>query len=162
MRMLHALGAATMLIAASALSAPRVAEETFDACDVYTVDDASKMLGVQANAEPINPKVKRPKVIPVCTYTASKDGKSLATSAQFRFGKTDDEAKRAFDEARLQFQTKPLLIPGTQEAFWSAKTGQLHVRKGRTWLTVSMGPEKVSERDMNDARKLAELLAKKL
>ena len=162
MRVLHAIGAAALLLAANAFAAPKVAEEVFDACEIYTADEASKVLGAQANPEPVNPKVKRPKVIPVCTYFASKDGKSLATSVQFRFGKTDDEAKHAFDEARLQFQTKPLLIPGTQEAFWSAKTGQLHVRKGRTWLTVSAGPDKVSERDMNDARKLAETLAKKL
>ena len=60
----------------------------------------------------------------------------------------------------MQFQTKPVLISGA-EAFWSAKTGQMNLRKGRTWITVSVGPEKLNERDWNDARKLAETLAKK-
>lgn len=162
MRVLHAIGAATLLLAANVFAAPKVAEETFDACDVYTADDAAKALGTAANPEPINPKARRPKIIPVCTYTGSKDGKALATSVQFRWGKTDEEAKRAFDDARLQYQTKPLIIAGYDEAFWSGKTGQLNVRKGRTWVIMSVGADKASERFIDDARKLADTLAKKL
>jgi hypothetical protein len=162
MRVQYAIGAATLLLAMNVLAAPKVVEETFDACDVYTAEDAAKALGTAANPEPINPKVKRPKIIPACTYTGNKDGKAVATSVQFRWGKTDEEAKKAFDEARLQFQTKPLLIPGTQEAFWSGKTGQLHVRKGRTWVTMSVGAEKASERFVDDAKKLADIIVKKL
>ena len=67
----------------------------------------------------------------------------------------------AFDDARMHFQTKPLLISGV-EAFWSGKTGQLHVRKGRTWVTLQVGGAPLQERDINDARKLGEILAKKL
>jgi hypothetical protein len=138
------------------------AQEAFDACEVFTQDDAEKALGTPATGEPVNPKVKRPKVIPVCTYNGVKDGKAVAASAQFRFGKTEGDAQKAFDDARMQFQTKPMLIPGTEAAFWSAKTGQMNLRKGRTWLAVSVGPPKLNERDMGEARKLAELLAKKL
>src|SRR5262249_33064441 len=130
--------------------------------DVYTADDATKMLGATANPEPVNPKVKRPKVIPICTYTGNKDGKAVATSVQFRWGKTDEEAKKEFDQARLQFQTKPLILSGVDEAFWSGKTGQLHIRKGRTWVTMSNGADKASERFIDDAKKMAEMLAKKL
>ena len=162
MRALYVIGAATLLFAANVLAAPKVAEEVFDACDVYTPDDAAKALGTAANPEPINPKVKRPKIIPVCTYTGSKDGKAVATSVQFRWAKTDDEARKEFDQARMQFQTKPLLMTGYDEAFWSGKTGQLHVRKGRTWVTMSIGADKASERFVDDAKKLAEMLAKKL
>ena len=38
----------------------------------------------------------------------------------------------------------------------------LHIRKGRTWVTMSVGAEKPSERFVDDAKKLAEILAKKL
>jgi hypothetical protein len=38
----------------------------------------------------------------------------------------------------------------------------MNLRKGRTWVTVSVGPPKLSERDPADAKKLAEILAKKL
>jgi hypothetical protein len=137
------------------------AEETFDACDVFTQVDAEKALGTTAAGEAVNPKAKRPKVIPACTYNGFKEGKAVAASALFRFGKTEGDAQRAFDDARMQFQTKPMLISGA-DAFWSAKTGQMNLRKGRTWVTVSVGPPKLAERDVADAKKLAEILAKKL
>ena len=157
MRKLTALA----VLGAACLIPPAWAEEAFDACEIFTQDDAEKALGTTAASEPVNPKVKRPKVIANCTYTGFKDGKPVAASAQFRFGKTDADAQRAFDDARMHFQTKPMLISGT-EAFWSAKTGQMNMRKGRAWLTLSVGPPKLSERDLNDAKKLAEILAKKL
>jgi hypothetical protein len=137
------------------------AEETFDACEIFTQGDAELALGTSAAGETFNPKVKRPKVILVCTYNGFKDGKPVAASVQFRFGKTEGDAQRAFDDARMQFQTKPMLISGA-DAFWSAKTGQMSLRKGRTWITVAVGPPKLSERDLADAKKLAEILAKKL
>ena len=158
MRMLNAVGMAALLAAVPAVAA----EETFDACDVFTQADAEKALGTAAQTEPVNPKVKRPKVIPVCTYNGFKDSKPVAASTQFRFGKTEQDTQHAFDEHKLQVQTKPLIIPGTEAAFWSAKTGQMNIRKGRTWVSISVGPPKVSERDMDQAKKLAEILAKKI
>jgi hypothetical protein len=150
------------LVALASIAAPVAAQEAFDACDVFTQADAEKALGTAAQGEPVNPKVKRPKVIPTCTYHGYKEGNPVSASAQFRFGKTDSDAQRAFDEHRLHVQTKPLMMTGAEGIFWSSKTGQMNLRKGRTWLTVSVGPPKVGERDMEQARKLAELLLKKL
>lgn len=159
MRMLHALKFAALLSVAIATTAR--GEDVFDACDVFTVQDAQQALGTAASAEPVNPKVRRPKVVATCTYNGFKEGKSVAASVQFRFGRTEDEAHRAFEDARLQFQTKPLLILG-YEAFWSSKTGQMNLRKGNTWITLSVGPARTEERDIDQARKLAEILAKKI
>ena len=150
------------LLAIGTAGIPAAAQDAFDACDVLTQADAEKALGTTAEAEPVNPKVKRPKVVATCTYHGYKDGKPVAASAQFRFGKTEADAQRAFDEYRLQVQTKPLMIPGLEGVFWSSKTGQMNLRKGRTWVTVSVGPAKLNERDMEQARKLAEVLGKKL
>ena len=152
---------AMAVLGAACLTPAAWAEEPFDACEVFTPEDAEKALGTPAASEPVNPKVKRPKVMPICTYNGVKDGKPVAASAQFRFGKTEGDAQKAFDDARMQFQTKPMLISGA-DAFWSAKTGQMNLRKGRAWLTLAVGPQKLSERDLNDAKKLAEILAKKL
>ena len=157
MRKLTALA----VLGAACLSPAAWAQDAFDACEVFTQGDAEKALGVTAAGELVNPKAKRPKVVAICTYNGFKDGKPVIASAQFRFGKTDSDAQKAFDDARMQFQTKPMLISGT-EAFWSAKTGQMNLRKGRAWLTLSVGPQKFSDRDLNDAKKLAEILAKKL
>lgn len=157
MRMLQALGAAALLIGA----APVAAQEAFDACDVFTQADAEAALGTAATGEAVNPKVRRPKVVSSCTYGAFKDGKAVTAGAQFRFGRSEADALKSFDEARLQFQTKPLYI-AKAEAFWSAKTGQMHLRKGRAWVTLTVGPPKADERTLEPARKLAEILVGKL
>ena len=135
--------------------------QDFDACTVFTEEDAAAAIGAPVSAEPVNPKLKRPKVVPNCSYYGSKEGKVTTASVQFKFGKTDADAKGAFDSARMQFQSKPMLM-GDVAAFWSAKQGQLYVLKGRTWLMIAVGTEKVSERNPDGARKLAEILLKKI
>src|SRR5262245_30251100 len=115
------------------------AEEAFDACTIFTEADAQAGLGVAAAPEPPNPKVKRPKIVLGCTYHGFKDSKPVSASTTFKFGRTEADTQKGFDDARLQFQTKPLFISGA-EAFWSAKTGQLNLRKGRTWIVIAAGP----------------------
>lgn len=150
------------LLLATALFAGAVqAQDAFDACEVFTQAEAESVLGKGASPEPVNPKVKRPKVVTTCSYFGSKDGQVTVATAQFRFAKSEADIQRAFDEERLKFQTKPLLMGGGR-AFWSAKQGQLHLQKGRTWLTVGVGPQKPADREPEPARRLAEQLAKKL
>ncbi len=163
MRKLDVLRRAVLIAAAFAAFGAVAAEEPFDACEVFTQADAEKALGSAAEVvEPPHPaKWKRPKVVTSCTYGAFKDGKRVAASVQFRFGKGEAEAQDAFEDARLKFQTKPLLISGTH-AFWNARTGQLDLLKGRTWVSLSIGPDKPGERDMDQAKKLAEILATKI
>jgi len=137
------------------------AQDAFDACDVFTLVEAKRVLGAAAEPEPVNPKAKKPKVIPTCTWWASKDGKPISASATFRFAKTEADAQRAFDEEKLKFQTKPMLIGGAS-AFWSAKQGAIQLLKGRTWVVASVGGPKPAERDADASKKLAEALEKKL
>ena len=157
--MQHAL----LAVAASAATAtlPSWGQDAFDACTVFTQADAEAAMGVAAAGEPVNPKVRRPKVVNTCTYNGFKDSKPVAAKAEFKFARNEADAQRAFDDARLQFQTKPMFISGA-EAFWSAKTGQMNVRKGRTWVAVSVGGALPKEREMDPAKKLAEILVKKL
>ena len=148
-------------VSSAAAILPASAQDAFDACNVFTQEEAAKALGTAANPEPQNPKVKRPKVVLGCTYTGTKEGKPVTASAQYKFARTPDEQARAFDEARLQFQTKPMLISGA-EAFWAGKAGQMHVRKGRAWITITVGPANIREREVDAAKKVAEALVKKL
>lgn len=148
-------------MAAALFTAISAHAQDFDACTVFTQEDAQAVIGAPVTPEAVNPKVKRPKVVTTCTYFGSKEGKVMTASVQFRVGKTDAEAKSAFDAARLQFQTKPLLM-GEVPAFWSAKQGQLYLLKGHTWLVIGVGSEKLTERNPEGARKLAELLIKKI
>jgi len=158
MRKLHAVGMSLLLAGAQAMAA----EEPFDACVLFTPADAEKALGTAAAPEPVNPKAKRPKVVTTCAYSGFKDAKPVEAKAQFRMARTEAETQHAFDDAKLKTSTKPLLIPGTDASFWSAKTGEMNVRKGRTWIVVNVGPPKVQEREMEAAKGLAEALAKKL
>ena len=148
-----------LILAAWAGSAS--AQEAFDACELFTEVEAKAALGGSPEPEPQSARGKRPRVVPTCTWWSSKDGKSTSASATFRFGRNAGELQSAFDEERLNFQTKPLLIDGAS-AFWSAKQGVLQALKGRVWLVVTVGGTKPSERDMDAARKLAEALVKKL
>jgi hypothetical protein len=161
MRVLKAIGFAGLLPIA-ALAGPAVAQEAFDACAVFTQQDAESALGTAARGEAVNPKVKRPRVVSSCTYNGVKDGKPVSANAGFHVGKNEADARRAFEDHRLRVQTKPLMIPGAEGAFWSAKTAEMSLRKGRTWIIVSVGSPQPSEREMEPARKLAELLGKKL
>jgi hypothetical protein len=154
--------AATALAVASAFAAiPAAAQDAFDACTVFTQQDAEQALATKAEPEPVNPKAKRPKVVLGCAYHGNKEGKPVTATAQFKFARTPDEQARAFDEARLQLQTKPMILSGA-EAFWAGKAGQMHVRKGRAWITLTVGPAAVRERELESAKKLAEALVKKL
>ena len=148
-------------VAAATAVVPAAAQEAFDACNVFTQEDAEKAVGGSMSPEPSNPKARRPKVVLGCAYHGSKEGKPISATAQFKFARTPDEQARAFDEARLQLQTKPILMPGA-ELFWAGKTGQMHLRKGKAWVTLQVGPANVRERDVEAAKKLAERLVKKL
>jgi hypothetical protein len=153
-----ALWAAT---AAAMAVGPAAAQEAFDACNVFTAEDAKKVLGDSASPEPSNPKVRRPKVVLGCAYHGSKDGKAISATAQFKFARTPDDQARAFEEARLQLQTKPMLFPGA-EAFWAGKSGQMHVRKGKAWVTITVGSANVREREVEPAKRVAQSIVKKL
>ena len=152
--------AAAALVAAFTLPAA-IAQEPFDACNVFTPQDAEKVLGAAVAGEPVNPKVKRPRVVLHCSYSANKDGKAATAKAEFRLARSPEESQRAFDEARLVHQTKPMLLSGA-DAFWAGKAGVMHARKGRTWVTLTVGGAKPAERELADARKLAEILVAKL
>jgi hypothetical protein len=146
----------TAFLAFPALCLAQGAKEAFDACAVLTQTDAESVLGKPVVA-PEPPKGKKPAPSATCTYLAGDD----TVSAQFAAGKTDAEAKKAFDEMRLQFQTKPVMMTG-MEGFWSGKTGKFYALKGRNSVIVALGSSRLNERDADRSRKLAELLLGKL
>jgi hypothetical protein len=131
-------------------------KDAFDACQLLTQADAEKALG-KAVAVPELPKGKKAVVSATCTWTAGED----IVSAQFIGAKTDADAKKAFDEMRLQFQTKPVMLTG-MEGFWSAKSGKFYALKGRTAVIVGLGSPKLNERDAEKSRNLAVALLAKI
>jgi hypothetical protein len=131
-------------------------KDAFDACQVLTQADAEKALG-KAVAVPEIPKGKKPVASATCTWMAGED----SVSAQFIGGKTDADVKKAFDEMRLQYQTKPMMLSG-MEGFWSARTGKFYALKGRTAVIVGLGSPRLNERDVEKSRNLAVSLLNKM
>jgi hypothetical protein len=158
MRKLQAVGAVLCCATGMAVAA----EEPFDACQAFTQADAQKALGTEVVGEAFNPKVKRPKVVTSCVYTGTKEGKPVEARVQYRFAQNPAELQKAFEESRLQIATKPLMVKGADASFWSARTGQMNLRKGRTWLIVHVGSPKPVEREVDSSRALAEALAARL
>ena len=131
-------------------------KDAFDACLVLTQADAENALAKPV-AVPELPKGKKYVPSATCTWMAGED----SVSAQFMGGKTDAEVKKSFDEMRLQYQTKPVMMSG-MEGFWSAKTGKFYALKGRIGVIVGIGSPRLNERDADKSRKLAEALLAKV
>ena len=153
MRMLLACVTCSTLLPAGGAAA------AFDACDVFTQGEAEQVMETSVASE--RAKAKRPALVTACSYRGVKEGVPVEASAQFRFAPSEADAQRVFDEARMHLQTKPFLI-GSAQAFWSKGNGEMYLRKGRAWVTLSVGPDQAKDRDMEPARRLAEMIAKKL
>jgi hypothetical protein len=135
----------------------------FNACAVFTEEDAGKVLGAAAEAEAAKGKPPKnpPKFVPTCTYNAVVEGKPQFASVNFRFARTPAEAAASFKETRLEVRGKPVIING-HDAFWHPKMALLHMVKGATWVVIAAGPPKENERQPEQARKLAEILIPKI
>ncbi|MDX2218870.1 MAG: hypothetical protein SF172_07605 [Burkholderiales bacterium] len=138
---------------------PKDAGREFNACSLFTAEDAATVLGTSVEQEVF--KSKAPKVQPNCVYTAKADGKALLISVQFRFFRSPTEAVAALKEARLEARGQPLILSG-QDAYWNAKQALLVVTKGNSIVTITAGPARENERVPELARKVAERLLPKL
>ncbi len=138
------------------------AEEPFDACDVFTQADAEAALGTAARRGAGEPKVRRPKVIATCTYNGFKDGKPVAATVQFRFGRTEAEAQQRLrgrapavpDQAPAHLRRRGVL---EREDRPDEPAQGSHLGRRSRWAR-----RRSSERDMDEAKKLAEILATKI
>ena len=111
MRMLQALGAlgAIEWQPSRYPPPPRMA---FDACTVFTQDDAENgARRRRPRREPVNPKVKRPKVVLGCTYTGFKDSKPVAATVQFKFGTPTPRSARPSTKRACSSRPSPCSSP---------------------------------------------------
>ena len=69
---------ALLVTAFAAWTFPATAQEAFDACNVFTAEDAEKALGTKADPEPVNPKAKRPRTVLGCSYHGARTGSPSA------------------------------------------------------------------------------------
>jgi uncharacterized glyoxalase superfamily protein PhnB len=160
MKVCHSL---LIIFAVSAAACLAQTPKDFDACRIFTAEDAEKALAVAVKKDVVNSKVKnKDKAVMACSYSSeSGDAKPLQVAAVlFRFARSDEEAKRIFSESRLEVRGRPMII-ARADTFWDEKLGQLNVLKGNVWLTVNAGPAGLQKREPEAAKKLAEALIPK-
>lgn len=138
-----------------ATSAQAQAPRDFHACQLFTLEDATAVLGGPAEPEPT--KAKAPKTSLQCNYLRQDGAKAMAASASFRFFRSPAEALATLKESRLEARGRPLIISG-QDAYWHPKTAQLFVAKGNSLVMLQVGVLEEKERDPEPARKAAERL----
>lgn len=161
----HAWIAATGTLLLGALLNVAIAQSSkdasreFNACSLFTADDAAAVLGTSVEQEVF--KTKAPKVQPNCVYTGKVDGKASVISVQFRFFRSPQEAVAALKDARLEGRGQPLILGG-QDAYWHPKQAYLVITKGNSVVTITAGPSRENERLPELARKAAERLLPKL
>ncbi len=153
--------------ASSALTPP-------EACDLFSLDDAKKVLGDTAqvpsspavNAEASSDDIK----VSNCTYetpagTTIADIKNQRmASILSRGAKTQTGADSNKDY--FNGSTKP---EGVQEvtgygdaAFWNPEFGQLNILKGNNWFILQVGNTAATTRTLDDAKKMADVVINKL
>jgi hypothetical protein len=153
-----------IMFAVSAAACMAQTPKDFDACSIFTAEDAEKALAVAVKKDVISSKVKsKDKTALACSYSSeSGDGKALqAAAVLFRFARSDEEAKGLFSESRREVRGRPMII-ARADTFWDEKLGQLNVLKGNVWLTINAGSAGLQKHEPGAAKKLAEALIPKI
>jgi hypothetical protein len=155
-RMLGLLAlAALTLVCIAPLKLRAQMPRDFNACLLFTAEDAGSVLGGPAEQELV--KGKAPKTSTQCVYLRQNAGRTLTASANFRFFRSSGEALATLKESRLEVRGRPLIING-QDAYWHPKAAHLVVAKGNAVVVLQVGSPTETERDPEVARKAAERL----
>lgn len=142
------------------------------ACDVFTLDDAKKVLGDTAQkpeetqpAEASSNDIDVSQCIyqqPADTIAAIKTQKQASLLVRGAKTKTGAESNKDY----FNGTTKP---QGVQEvsgygdtAFWNPQFGQLNILKGNNWYILQVGVSTPGNRTVDEAKTLADALIAKL
>jgi hypothetical protein len=139
------------------------------ACNVFKLSDAKELLGDTAKGG-VNPIYESSNDLDVSTCTYTQDpGENAAVSSR----KSATLLVRAplTNKGKLSNQNEfgPLEPGGVQDvsgygdnAYWDPQHGQLNILKHDTWYIVSYGPTSPTDRTLDDAKKLADILINKM
>jgi hypothetical protein len=142
------------------------------ACDVFTLDDAKKILGDNAQKSDVSSSNASSPIIEVtqCLYD-QPTGDTLASiksqkQASLVVRGAKDQAGADSNNDVFKGSKKP---PGVQDiggygdgAFWNPQFGQLNIYKNSNWYILSVGPITPTDKKIDDAKSLADVLINKL
>jgi hypothetical protein len=147
--------------------APPSPEKTpVDACEKFTLEDAQKLIGDNAqivNSEDSKPRETEDIRITTCAYQAGGGSNAKSTSLLVRVAKTPEGSSQ--DKAQFG-PNRPSnavdIADFGDTGYWNTDFGELHILKGSNWYIMTAGPQNASERKMEDAVSMAKLLDNKL
>jgi hypothetical protein len=143
------------------------AQSITDACAIFNLTDAQKVLGENAIVSPTKPTPAGTddRVVSQCAYelkagdaAAYRSAAILVHSAKNAQGAVSNQAQfNAGKSADAQ------TVNGYGEAaYWSPETGQLSILKHGNWVTLSNGPAGPEQRSLDEARRVADIIVPKL
>lgn len=144
-----------------------------NACKLFTIEDAKKVLGASAQVSSTTPPSASNEDIEVtqCLYSqpsgdtmasirAAKQASILVRGAKSDAGETSN--RDVFYGAQKPSGVQDISGYG-DAAYWNPEFGQLNVYKNGNWYILSVGGSmSVKDRKVDDAKKLADVLKDKL
>lgn len=140
-----------------------------DACTIFTLADAKQLLGDTAKGGS-NPIFESSSDFDVSTCTYTQDQGANAPVSSKKSATLQVQApKTAVGIASNQKEFGPFKPAGVQDvagygdlAYWDPEHGQMNILKDNIWYTLSYGPTTPSERTLDQAKQLADLLISKM
>lgn len=140
------------------------------ACEIYPLADAQKLLGDKVKYEDtaLGAQSTNDIEISACSYSTPFKNLEELQSAQtssvlMRSAKTSAGAYSNLKPFKDEKPEGAQTVNGYGElAYWNQSRAQLNVYKEGNWLIFSAGPLNASERQLEDARKLADIIMPKI
>jgi len=146
---------------------------TKQACELFTLEDAKKVLGDTAvkSEEAANNSASSEDIeVSQCIYQlpAGGDIASIASQKQASLLVRSPKTQAGSDSNNDYFNgtSKPSNTQVVSEygdvAFWSPDYGQLNILKSNQWYILQVGPAALGARTQDDAKKMASIIISKL
>lgn len=136
------------------------------ACKVFTLNDAKKVLGDKAVAAKPTPAVTSSSMsVTNCLYTNGVDDPTAVETASIlvRAPKNQTGANNNTDAFDNKHLASVQSVSGYGEAaYWSGQYGQLNVLKNQKWVILSIGPAAPSSHTLSRTQALADVVVPKL
>lgn len=139
------------------------------ACNIFTLSDAKKLLGVTAKGGASGTEASSNDLgTSTCSYAADAGNNTpvtsnLSASLLVRYPKTNDGANSNVNQFSLRKPSGVDDIDGYGDAaYWDPQYGQINILKNQTWYIVSFGSLSPSSRNLEQTRQLADLLIHKM
>lgn len=137
------------------------------ACDIFSLEDAKKILGPNVKNEvsdTIMPKNSEHIVISTCSYSSEPNAGSSSRTASLLVRKALNAEGSANDKAQFgpnKPSTAQDIFGYGEAAYWNSDFRELNILKGDVWYIITAGSTVATERKLEDALNIANLIKSK-